>query len=1266
MVDTSDIESAPTPSIKSLKSRFEQLARENATATTFSQPVTLTQGPASSQTLLSPDVPVRRPRASVGTDERSSHSSVRTLRPSTSSSDIQVAAKRAPPPPPPARGKKPISSPAVSPLLRPVPVPAILRSPGASPEQRVKSTMQGDEHGDDDTPVPGNVASLRSRLSSSALALPSSRPTTPKPVPRLGALTSYSDPSVHENSPPPIPTRCPRSDHSQSPSSTMFESPGDISEPDGSVRPSSVAALRERFVSLNALTPYTPKAPPRDDHPASQSEPNILSPSHPPTLPPRRPPPPPRPPAPSTALFQTDDNADLPGSSNSSVYSPFSEDEPELSDIASAFVTPPAIPPRKTSSSPGALNGGRHERKLSDVSSSSEGFTPPSKPKPPPRPGVPIPPRPPPRHNGVSNDISTNPISAVPVPPPLPTRRVSPDDRASETYSFAPPLPARHCVGVATTNSFSETVATSPICEKKSLCNSKLPPPPTRQIALGDKLPPVRRALSASSDEDSGDDEDPRARIADALPDSSRSSRRPPAAEGLGYSEARIHVPAYSGQVAVASPSVVVATHHHIRHYDLSYSESPLWTVDTREMGLREAKVTCLEFRPASEAGDRGQFVWFGTKEGHLFEMDVRTGSLTATKFSAHSCQVTHMFRHGRTMITADDSGKVMIFDPDAGASDDVSLVYTQPRVYRIAEKQDFVKMLGGLLWTSVRTDTNGAGTASVPVIRIYDPFAPGSVARPVVPTQHVGAVTAGTLLPAHPDHVYLGHEGGFISVWDIATQDGTPTCVDVMKVSASDVLCLEGVSSLLWAGGRKGTISAYDVTSRPWTVTNCWDAHDGLPVLKLFVDPYSIEKVARLCVASIGRDEHIRFWDGLLGRDWIDQELLKRERAFSTFRDISVLIVSWNVDAAKPDALTGDPENTNFFHNVFQSVESPDVIVFGFQEVIDLENRKMAAKTVLLGGKKKGEEGKISEKVTSSYKRWHDRLVLAVKLAMPPESPYTVVHTENLVGLFTCMFVKNAERLSLTDAAITTIKRGMGGRYGNKGAIVARLVVDDSSICFINCHLAAGQNHVRQRNADVAAVLEEKSVFPTSCTEEEVLAYVGGGDGSMVLDHEIVFINGDMNYRIDQRRDPVISVIQSGELEPLLVHDQLLKEMKYNRGFRLRSFQEGPLTFPPTYKYDRRSNEFDTSEQRRTPAWCDRILWRSHDPERIVQLNYRRYEANVSDHRPISASFVVTVKSVRHDARAREKLQVEAQWMDLQATLLASARDFYADLALA
>ena len=58
--------------------------------------------------------------------------------------------------------------------------------------------------------------------------------------------------------------------------------------------------------------------------------------------------------------------------------------------------------------------------------------------------------------------------------------------------------------------------------------------------------------------------------------------------------------------------------------------------------------------------------------------------------------------------------------------------------------------------------------------------------------------------------------------------------------------------------------------------------------------------------------------------------------------------------------------------------------------------------------------------------------------------------------------------------------------------------------MCMIN-HLAAGQNAVRSRNADIGGILEEKAVFPPT---DHPLAYVGGGDGTMILDHEIVFVS--------------------------------------------------------------------------------------------------------------------------------------------------------------
>ena len=486
-----------------------------------------------------------------------------------------------------------------------------------------------------------------------------------------------------------------------------------------------------------------------------------------------------------------------------------------------------------------------------------------------------VPPRPPPRNQSSISPGGVEPAlisSSAPnlkpfaSPPPLPVRRganISPEEPSPGF--MPPPLPSR-----------SQLVPPSNgDIERKPLGTSKLPPPPTRTIALGDKLPPPRQATTPSSDEESGEEDEPRAQAVDLMPDSSTSSRRPPQlAFRDGFPESRIHVNPQAGCVVLSGSYVVVGHGHHIKIFDLAKSEVPLLNLDTKDIGAKDSKVTCMEFRPTASQADRGYLLWVGTKEGHIFELDIRTGIIRGFKHAAHLHHITYMFRHSRSMVTLDESGKALIFSPDASNQEDISLALTIPRVVRTTEKQDFVKMLDGKLWTAARSEHqhHGVLTQKLPIIRVFDLFNPASTGRSLLPTEHVGPVTSATILPSQPGMVYVGHEEGFISIWELNTEDGYPRCVEVMRVSVSDVLSLEGVSNLLWAGSRNGMISAYDLSQKPWLVTNCWNAHPGVPVMKLMVNHYAITKVGRLCVASIGRDEQLRLWDGLLGCDWVGE----------------------------------------------------------------------------------------------------------------------------------------------------------------------------------------------------------------------------------------------------------------------------------------------------------------------------------------------------------------------------------------------------------
>ena len=134
----------------------------------------------------------------------------------------------------------------------------------------------------------------------------------------------------------------------------------------------------------------------------------------------------------------------------------------------------------------------------------------------------------------------------------------------------------------------------------------------------------------------------------------------------------------------------------------------------------------------------------------------------------------------------------------------------------------------------------------------MYDILTLGGLERSLLPTEHVGAVTCGTVLPSNLGYVYLRGEDSTVTIWTLEGARGAPKCVDVVKVSTSGIFCLAGANDRLRGGSRAGCISTYDTSQKPWVMTNSWVAHENVPITYLSVDPWSVELVGKLCVSAL------------------------------------------------------------------------------------------------------------------------------------------------------------------------------------------------------------------------------------------------------------------------------------------------------------------------------------------------------------------------------------------------------------------------------
>lgn len=637
-------------------------------------------------------------------------------------------------------------------------------------------------------------------------------------------------------------------------------------------------------------------------------------------------------------------------------------------------------------------------------------------------------------------------------------------------------------------------------------------------------------------------------------------------------------------------------------------------------------KATSVAFKPGSNVDEEGKRLWIGNNNGDLLEADIESQAVVATKPGAHGRnEIIKIYRHFNELWTLDDVGTLHIWAPGPDHVPDMTGLPDQS--FRVPKGHTFSMVVGDQLWHAVGKE-----------IRVFFPTldgkAPFQVLLRSLYQESAGEVTSGCILPSAPDKVFFGHSDGKVSVYSRKDY----SCLDIVNVSTFKINSLQGTCGNIWAGYSNGRMCIYDVKDSPWILKKEWQAHDN-PIVKIIADRSGCYKMNRHQVLSLGADNTIRVWDGMLQDDWVEQEMKAKDSQYCQFDSLRAMIMTWNAGASTPNSLRYSESDSVFIQNLLQNSGSPDILIFGFQELVDLEDKTATAKRFFKSKKKESDQ----ERMSHQYRDWRDFLIRSLDDYMSG-TLYHLLQTVHMVGLFTCVFVKADIHNRISKLSTAEVKRGMGGLHGNKGTIVVRFMVDDTSLCFFNCHLAAGQSQAASRNNDITAILEANILPEERNPEVRIDSFAGGGDGTMILDHELVILNGDLNYRIDtMSRDTVVMAVKQGNLSKLLDRDQLLVARRRKPDFKLRIFEEMPITFAPTYKYDVGTDNYDTSEKKRSPAWCDRLLFRGKG--RIQQLDYRRHEVRVSDHRPVTGTFALTVKKVRPKDRALAWMECQQQF---------------------
>lgn len=211
------------------------------------------------------------------------------------------------------------------------------------------------------------------------------------------------------------------------------------------------------------------------------------------------------------------------------------------------------------------------------------------------------------------------------------------------------------------------------------------------------------------------------------------------------------------------------------------------------------------------------------------------------------------------------------------------------------------------------------------------------------------------------------------------------------------------------------------------------------------------------------------------------------------------------------------------------------------------------------------------------------------------------------------------------------------GTAFRTKGAVAISFSLFGTSMLFVTSHLTAHQQKVKERVSDVKRIIHSLDLpknLPIRHKNKDV-----------TQNFDCVFWCGDLNFRLSEPRENLLEWIQNtrfplpSHLPHGFMHTDQLKSV-LSDGAAFKGFLEANITFPPTYKYDPGTQQFDTSSKQRAPAYTDRILYKYRHPYMLRRnsssgnvivecLAYDSVPSIISsDHKPVWALFKTCIRA--------------------------------------